>query len=285
MPLQQRAPFQEAVAGQLVEAAGGAVPAYAREEVVDQAEGVGGVGALHGVRAGGRRGASHGRHHPLQGRVHRAQQGSQARALTGAELPAVPVPAVDPRVQGVGVTAHHRDRTAVAPGQRRGHRDAEVGQPLGGPVPALDGGRVGGVRVEVVLEEVAAAGGAEPVAPVEQALVDGVAGEGRAGGVAAQEGAQRGRVGHGGWYTRARHAPDARAPRRTGELGVVTESRQWSLSVTRVDISVVTDARPADGPRMRQPGHAGARPRRTVAVPGFFSVFAYKAGLTRRLFP
>jgi hypothetical protein len=75
----------------------------------------------------------------------------------------------------------------------------------------------------VVLEEVAAAGRAEPVAPIEQSLLHGLAGEGGTGGVLAEEGAQRGRVMRGGWYTRARHAPDARAQ---------AEPVSWGLSQT-----------------------------------------------------
>ena len=70
-----------------------------------------------------------------------------------------------------------------------------------GAVPAFDGGRVGGVGVEMVLEEIAAAGGAQPVAAVQQALIDRLTGEGGAGGVQAEQGAQRGRVGYKGWYT------------------------------------------------------------------------------------
>ncbi len=49
MLLQQRPPFQEPVAGQFVEGVGGPVAAYVGQEVVDEREGVGGVGG-EGVR-------------------------------------------------------------------------------------------------------------------------------------------------------------------------------------------------------------------------------------------
>ncbi len=104
-------------------------------------------------------------------------------------------------MQGVGVAADDGDRAALAVRERQGDRDAEVGEALGGPVPAFDGGRVGGVRIEVVLEEVAAAGGAEPVAAVEETLVDRLTGEGGSRGVQAEQGAQRGARGDRGWYT------------------------------------------------------------------------------------
>lgn len=104
--------------------------------------------------------------------------------------------ALDPGVQGVGVAADDGDRAAVASGQRWRHGDAQVGQALGGPVLPGDRRGVGGVRVEVVFEEVPAAGGAQPVSAVEQAFLDGLAGERGAGGVPVEQGAQRGRVGH-----------------------------------------------------------------------------------------
>ncbi|GAA3818583.1 hypothetical protein GCM10022206_66050 [Streptomyces chiangmaiensis] len=50
----------------------------------------------------------------------------------------------------------------------------------------------------MVLEEMAAARRAEPVAAVEQPLVDGAAGECGTGAVPEEQGAQRGRVRHGG---------------------------------------------------------------------------------------
>lgn len=140
------------------------------------------------------------RHHPLQGRVHDTQECPQAAALPGGELAAVPVASLDPGVQGVGVAADHGDRVAVAPGQGRGHRHAQLGQALRGPVLADDRGRSGGLGVEVVLQEEPAAGGGEPVAAVEEPFVDGFAGEGGSGGEPLQEGAQRGRVEHRGWY-------------------------------------------------------------------------------------
>lgn len=204
--LQQRAAFQQAVAGQFVERVGGAVAAYAAEQVVDEGEGVGGVGG-DGFGTGTRVC----RHHPLQARVHHSQQRPQPAALDGRELSAVPVPSLDPGVQRVGVSADHRDRAPVPPGQRGRHRYAQIGQALGGPVLTGDRGRVGGLRVEVVLEEVAAVGGAQAIAPVEQALVDGLAGDGGTGAVLAQQFAQRGRVRHMRWYRGAQHAPDGRA--------------------------------------------------------------------------
>lgn len=126
------------------------------------------------------------------------QERSEASALVGGQLAAVAVPSVDPGVQGVGVTADDGDRAAVAARQRRGDGDAEVGQAPGRGVLAGDRRRVRGLGVEVVLEEVAALGRAEPVAAVQEALFDGFAGDGGPGGVLAEEGAQRGRVGHGG---------------------------------------------------------------------------------------
>lgn len=92
------------------------------------------------------------------------------------------------------------DRAPVCAGQRWRDGDAEVGQALGRPVLAVDRDRVGGLGVEMVLEEVAAVGGAEPVAAVEQPLFDRVAGQRGPGGVLAEEGAQRGSVRHQGWY-------------------------------------------------------------------------------------
>lgn len=155
--------------------------------------------------------------------MHHPQQRPQSAALFGGELGAVAMAALDPGVEGVGVPADDRDRAPVVGREGRGDRDAEGGQALGGAV--LAGDRLGGGRlgVEVVLQEVTAAGRAEPVAAVEKALVDGIAGEGGSGGVLAEEGAQRGRVRHEGWYRRARHAPDARAP-----VGAVS----WALSRT-----------------------------------------------------
>ncbi|SES28534.1 hypothetical protein SAMN04487983_104039 [Streptomyces sp. yr375] len=238
--------------------------AHAREEVVDQREGVGGVGARSGVPGGsgvlGRGGAlrcvrrecglfaprsrvrrarrgrllAGGSHHVFQAGVHDPQQCSQAAALAGGELGAVAVAAVDPRVEGVGVAADDGDRASVAAGERGRDRDAQVGEALGGPVLAGDGGGVGGVRVEVVLEEVAPSGGAQPVTAVQQPLVDGLAGERGAGGVPAEQSAQRGRVGHGGWYTGARHAPDARARFRAVSWALsqkVTKGQQVSQVV------------------------------------------------------
>ena len=61
--------------------------------------------------------------------------------------------------------------------------------------------------------KVAAAGRAQAVAAVQQPLVDGRTGDGGTGGVPAEQGAQRGRVRYGRWYTELRHAPDARGPR------------------------------------------------------------------------
>lgn len=129
-----------------------------------------------------------------------AEQRAQPPALAGAELAAVAVAAVDPGVQGVGVAADDGDRTSVAARQGRGHRDAEVREALGRPVLTGDRGGVGGLGVEVVLQEVVAARGGEPVAAVQQPLVDGVAGQRGPGGVLAEEGAQRGRMGRKGWY-------------------------------------------------------------------------------------
>lgn len=161
------------------------------EEVVDEGEGVGGVGSRRALLPAPR-------HDPLQARVDDPQERAEAPALVGGQLAAVAVPAVDPGVQGVGVTADDGDRTAVAGGQRGCHGDAEVGQAPGRGVLAGDRCRVRGLGVEVVLEEVAAPGRAEPVAAVQQALLDGFAGDGGPGGVLAEEGAQRGRVEHGG---------------------------------------------------------------------------------------
>jgi hypothetical protein len=101
----------------------------------------------------------------------------------------------------------------------------------------LAGDRLGGGRlgIEMVLEEVTAAGRAEPVAAVEKTLVDGIAGEGGSGGVLAEEGAQRGRVRLEGWYRRARHAPDARArdsPVSWALSRAVTERHSKSLPVS-----------------------------------------------------
>jgi hypothetical protein len=132
--------------------------------------------------------------------VHDTQECPQAAALPGGELAAVPVASLDPGVQGVGVPADHGDRVAVVPGQGRGHRHAQVGEALGGPVLADDRGRSGGLGVEVVLEEVPAPGGGEPVAAVEEPLVDGFTDERGTGGVPLQERAQWGRVEHRGWY-------------------------------------------------------------------------------------
>lgn len=128
-----------------------------------------------------------------------AQERPQPCALPRGELAAVPVPAVDPGVQRVRVAPDDGDGAPVGAGQRRGDGDAEVRETLGRPVLAGDRGRVGGLGVEMVLEEVAAAGGAQPVAAVEQPLFDGVAGQRGPGGVLAEEGAQRGRVRHRGW--------------------------------------------------------------------------------------
>lgn len=185
MLLKERTAFQEPVPGQFVEGVGGAVPADVGEQIVDQREGVDGVGALHGMRAGRRAGAGLGGHHPLQTGVYGPQERPQAGALAAGELTAVAVPAVDPGVQGVRVAADDGDRAALAVRERLGDRDAEVGETLGGPVPAFDRGRVRRVRVEVVLEEVAPPCRAHAVAAVEQALVDRLAREGATGGVEA----------------------------------------------------------------------------------------------------
>ena len=58
------------------------------------------------------------------------------------------------------MAADDGDGAPVGAGSGGATGDAEVGQPLGGAVLAGDRGGVGGVGVEVVLEEVAAAGGA-----------------------------------------------------------------------------------------------------------------------------
>lgn len=181
--LQERAAFQQTVAGQVVEGVGRLVAPDVAQQVLDEVEGVGRVGALHRVGARGRAGASLGRHHALQAGVHGAQQRAQARALRAGELAAVQMPSVDPGVQRVGVSADDGDRTALAVGERRGDRDPDLGEAPGGEMAALDGVGVGGVGVEMVLQEVAAPCGAHPVAPVEQPLVHRFAGEGRTGSV------------------------------------------------------------------------------------------------------
>lgn len=186
VPFQEGAPLQEAVAGQFVEGVGRVVAAYPGEQVVDEGEGVGGVGALRTLLGPPRR------HHLLQGSVYDAQERPQAPALLRGELGAAAVASVDPGVQRVRVAADDRDRAAVGSGQRRGHRDAEVGEALGRAVLAGDRGGVGGLGVEMVLEEVPAPGGGEAVAAVEQPLVDGFAGQRGPGGVSPQQGAQRG---------------------------------------------------------------------------------------------
>lgn len=167
--------------------------------------------------------------------MHHPQQRPEPAALFGVELGAVAMATLDPGVEGVGVAADDRDGAAVVGREGRGDRDAERGQALGGAV--LAGDRLGGGRleVEVVLEEIAAAGRAESVAAVEKALVDGIAGEGGSGGVLAEEGTQRGRVRHEGWYRRARHAPDARARASAVSWALsraVTERHSKSLPVS-----------------------------------------------------
>jgi hypothetical protein len=52
----------------------------------------------------------------------------------------------------------------------------------------------------VVLEEVPAAGGGQPVSAVEEPFVDGFTGQCGPGGVPLQQRAQWGRVEHRGWY-------------------------------------------------------------------------------------
>lgn len=128
-----------------------------------------------------------GLHDLRQAGVYEPEQRTEAVGFPGGELGAVPVAAVHPGVQGVAVAADHGDGVAVRVRYGRGDRDAESLEAFGGPVLAGDGLAV---AVQVVLEEVFAAGGGEPVAAVQQALGDAFAGERLTGGrVAAQQGA------------------------------------------------------------------------------------------------
>ncbi len=183
VPLQEDPPLQEAVFRQYVEGVAGPPPARERQQLVDQGEGVGGVGAV-GTAVRTPCGLLH---HPVEAGVHEPQERSEPPGLRRRELGAVPVPAVDPRVQGVAAAADHRDRAAVGVLDGRGDGDAERLEVAGGAVLASD--RVA-VAVQVVLEEVVAAGGHEAVAVVEQALGHGLAGERLARvAVVAQQGA------------------------------------------------------------------------------------------------
>lgn len=212
MPFQQGAPLQEAVLGQLVEGVPGMASARDRQQVVDEREGVGGVGAPVPDRPDGPDGfdgfdgsdrstgpdgpdgsAGPDRstgplreprarpHDLLQPGVHGPEQRPEPLRLVGAELGARPVQPVHPRVQGVAPAADLRDRVALGVLDGRGDGHAQRLEPLGGAVLADDRGAVAGGVVEVVLEEVGAAGGGDAVAVVEQALGDGFAAEGLAG--------------------------------------------------------------------------------------------------------
>ena len=168
--LQECAALHEPVPRQLVERVVRATAAHPLQQGVDEREGVRGIGT--GPPTRGR-----GPHDLLQTGVYESQERPERAALGRRELGAAAVAALDPGVQGVAGAADDGDGAAVGGGQGRGDGDAECGQAFGGAVLAGDGGRVGGLGVEVVLEEVAAARGGEPVAAVEQALVDGFAGQ------------------------------------------------------------------------------------------------------------
>lgn len=213
MPLQEGAPLQEPVPGQLVEGVVRAVAAYPGEQAVDECEGVGGVGSpgrIHPSAAAeppapalaepsvapvasvGRAGVR-----PCVGITRSRLAWTTPRSAPSrahCRVVSWPPCRCRPSIQGAARTRgpDDGDGAPVGAGQRRGDGDAEVRETLGRPVLAGDRGRVGGLGVEMVLEEVAAAGGAQPVAAVEQPLFDGVAGQRGPGGVLAEEGAQRG---------------------------------------------------------------------------------------------
>ena len=113
-------------------------------------------------------------HDLLQTGVYEPEERAEPLGLEGGQMRAVAVPSVDPGVQRVAPPADHRDGVAVRVLEGRGDRHAERLEPLGGAVLAGDGLAV---AVEMVLEEVRATGGGEPVAAVEEALGDGLAGE------------------------------------------------------------------------------------------------------------
>lgn len=120
---QQGAPLQEAVLGQLVEGVPGAAPACGRQQVVDQREGVGGVGAP--VSAGAPREPRARLHDLLKTGVHGPEQRSEPLRLGGGELGARPVQPVDPGVQGVAPAADLRDCVTLCVLQGRGDGHAE----------------------------------------------------------------------------------------------------------------------------------------------------------------
>lgn len=127
-------------------------------------------------------------HDLLQRGVDEPEQGAELPGLATAQCGAAQVQAFDPGVQGVAAAVENGDGPAVLVRDGRGHRQAERGEPAGGAVLAGEGRAV---AVEMVFEEVAAAGGGEEVAVVEQALGDGFARQRRTGaGVVAEQGAE-----------------------------------------------------------------------------------------------
>lgn len=141
------------------------------------------------------------RHDLLQRVVHQPEQGAEPPGLAAGQRGAAEMASFDPGVQGVAAAVEDRDGAAVRMGDGRGDRQAERGEPVGGAVLAGEGGAV---AVEVVLEEVAAAGGGEEIAVVEQALGDRFTGQRRTGArVVAEQGSE-------GVFVGRRRRPDYR---------------------------------------------------------------------------
>lgn len=96
-----------------------------------------------------------------------SEQRAEAAGVGGGEFAALAVPSLHPRIEREAAAADHGDGAPV--GVRYGRRDgqAHLVEPLGRTVLAGDDGGVGGGAVDVQLEEVAAAGGGQPVSPVQ----------------------------------------------------------------------------------------------------------------------
>lgn len=128
------------------------------------------------------------RHDLLQSGVHEPEQAADPLGLVAGQRGAAEVAAFDPGVQRVAAAVEDGDGAAVRMGDGWGDRQSQRGEAVGGAVLAGEGCVV---AVEVVLEEVAAAGGGEEVAVVEQALGDGFTGQRRTGAcVVAEQGSE-----------------------------------------------------------------------------------------------